>query len=74
MNRFIEIKIKIKRKVAGSKDNEKNAEVSSLTFPQLFPFLFDVVSAAVFVMRDRFVKKDLFIYFLCLNLYPCVIK
>ena len=32
-------------------------------------FLFDVLSVAVFVIRDRFVKKPT-----CLNLYPCVIK
>ena len=37
---------------------------------QLFVFLFDVLSAAVFVIRDRFVKKA----DLCLTLYPCVIK
>ena len=39
--------------------------------PQLFVFLFDVLSVAVFVIRDRYIckKADL-----CLNLYPCVIK
>ena len=39
------------------------------SLPQLFVFLFDVLSVAVFVIRDRFVKKPM-----CLNLYPCVIK
>ena len=44
--------------------------------PQLFVFLFDVLSVAVFVIRERFVRKkdkrkkaDL-----CLNLYSCVMK
>ena len=32
--------------------------------------LFDVLSVAVFVIRDRFAKKA----DTCLNLYPCVIK
>ena len=41
-----------------------------LSLPRLFVFLFDVLSVAVFVIRDRFVKKA----DLCLNLYPCVIK
>ena len=36
---------------------------------QLF-VLFDVLSVAVFVIGDRFVKKA----DLCVNLYPCVIK
>ena len=27
--------------------------------PQLFVFLFDVLSVAVFVIRDRFVKKKI---------------
>ena len=27
------------------------------SLPQLFVFLFDVLSVAVFVIRDRFVKK-----------------
>ena len=39
------------------------------SLPQLFVFLFDVLSVAVFVIRDRFVKKS--------NVhksYPCVIK
>ena len=40
------------------------------TLPQLFVFLFDALSVAVFVIRDRFVKKA----DLCLNLSPCVIK
>ena len=42
------------------------------SLPQLFVFLFDVLSVAVFVIRDRFVKKEE--AELCLNLYPCVIK
>ena len=29
----------------------------SLSLPQLFVFLFDVLNVAVFVIRDRFVKK-----------------
>ena len=41
------------------------------SLPQLFVFLFDVLSAAMFVIRDRFVKKK---KPACLNLYPCVIK
>ena len=32
--------------------------------------MFDVLSVAVFVIRDRFEKKA----DTCLNLYPCVIK
>ena len=40
------------------------------SLPQLFVFLFDVMSVAVFVIRNRFVKKA----DLCLNLFPCVIK
>ena len=39
------------------------------SLPQLFA-LFEVFSVAVFVIRDRFVKKA----DLCLNLDPCVIK
>ena len=39
------------------------------SLPQLF-VLFDVLSVAVFVISDRFVKKADF----CLNLYACVIK
>ena len=31
---------------------------SSFSLPQLFVFLFDVLSVAVFVIRDRFVKKQ----------------
>ena len=42
------------------------------SLPQLFVFLFDVWSVAVFVIRDRFVKKTT--ADMCLNLYPCVIK
>ena len=38
--------------------------------PQLSGFLFDVLSVAVFVIRERFVKKA----DLCLNLYPCIIR
>ena len=43
------------------------------SLPQLFVFLFNVLrlSVAVFVIRDRFVKKKAD---LCLNLYPCVTK
>ena len=40
------------------------------SLPQLFVFLFDVLSVAVFVIRERFVKKA----DLCLNLDLCVIK
>ena len=36
------------------------------SLPQLFVFLFDVLSVAVFFIRDRFVKKAN----MCLNLYP----
>jgi len=49
------------------------------TLPQLFVFLFDVLSVAVFVIRDRSVRKNKTknktkTADLCLNLYPCVIK
>ena len=41
------------------------------SLPQSFVFLFDVLSVAVFVTRDRFIKKKAD---WGLNLYPCVIK
>ena len=43
----------------------------SFSLRQLFVFLLDVLSVAVFVIRDRFVKKKAD---MCLYLYPCVIK
>ena len=41
------------------------------SLPQLFVFLFDVLSVSVFVIRDRFVKKEE--ADLCLNLYPFIL-
>ena len=44
------------------------------SLPQLFVFLFDLLSVAVFVIKVRFVKKRRKKADLRLNLYPCVIR
>ena len=56
---------------------ESNSFVLKTYFilPQLFEFLFEVLSVTAFVIRERFVKKKKKKKgYLCSNLYPCEIK